>query len=312
MFFKKDKTVETVINTADKEIQEKLQAENELLKSYINQIYSRMEEIIESHNHVNSQHSDLASLAENIKDIMENVKDLSQNTNDLSLELSTRSDKLNSISQTSVEKSVEGNKAVEDLLSMMDSLKAQAKESSSSMNSLGERSKQITDIVETITDIANQTNLLALNAAIEAARAGEHGRGFAIVADEVRKLAENTTKSTSTIQDLVMNIQNEIETASKNNERNNSAIDKGIEMSEVVKEKIKEIVNGFDEVQKEVKVVTDTIITQRDYISSIFEQTRVSDDILLEINNKLINHVERASKVDTNLEEALTKLKNLL
>ena len=189
MFFKKDKTVETVINTADKELQEKLQAENELLKSYINQIYSRMEEIIESHNHVNSQHSDLASLAENIKDIMENVKDLSKNTNDLSLELSTRSDKLNSISQTSVEKSVEGNKAVEDLLSMMDSLKAQAKESSSSMNSLGERSKQITDIVETITDIANQTNLLALNAAIEAARAGEHGRGFAIVADEVRKLA---------------------------------------------------------------------------------------------------------------------------
>ena len=53
-------------------------------------------------------------------------------------------------------------------------------------------------------------------------------------------------------------------------------------------------------------------ITQRDYISSIFEQTRVSDDILLEIHNKLINHVERASKVDTNLEEALTKLKNLL
>ena len=78
------------------------------------------------------------------------------------------------------------------------------------------------------------------------------------------------------------------------------------------KEKIKEIVNGFDEVQKEVKIVTDTIITQRDYISSIFEQTRVSDDILLEIHNKLINHVERASKVDTNLEEALTKLKNLL
>ena len=59
-------------------------------------------------------------------------------------------------------------------------------------------------------------------------------------------------------------------------------------------------------------VVTDTIITQRDYISSIFDQTRVSDDILLEIHNKLINHVERASKVDTNLEEALSKLKNLL
>lgn len=75
------------------------------------------------------------------------------------------------------------------------------------ITNLGERSKEIGQIVDTISGIAGQTHLLALNAAIEAARAGEHGRGFAVVAEEVRKLAEQSREAAEKIAKLISEIQ---------------------------------------------------------------------------------------------------------
>ncbi|MCC9600152.1 methyl-accepting chemotaxis protein [Stieleria sp. JC731] len=75
------------------------------------------------------------------------------------------------------------------------------------LRSLGDPTRQIGNIVGTITDIASRTEMLALNASIESIRAGEHGRGFAVVADEVRKLAEQTSQSAREIGVLAESLE---------------------------------------------------------------------------------------------------------
>ncbi len=103
----------------------------------------------------------------------------------------------------------QGRELIKKLIQGMTRIRAHVEAGERKVLSLGERSQEISSIVETMGTISTRTDMLALNASIEAVRAGDEGRGFAIVAEEVRKLAEHTSSASRDIADLVESIQME-------------------------------------------------------------------------------------------------------
>jgi len=207
-----------------------------------------------------------------------------------------------------------GGEAVEAAVKQMSNIQIKVDRSAQVVVRLGERSKEIGQIVDTISGIAGQTNLLALNAAIEAARAGEQGRGFAVVAEEVRKLAEQSQEAAKQIAKLISEIQVDTDSAVIAMNEGTSEVKLGANVVNTAGLAFEEIALSVDQVSVQVKNISAGIQSiasgSQEIVSAIREIDGISKETASQTQTVSAVTEEQSASMEEIAEssEALSKL----
>lgn len=158
-------------------------------------------------------HETIQAVASSTREVANAANEISGATTDLSqrveeqaaslAETSASMEEISATVQTNAKNAQHANELTNSTQGVADRGGKVVAEAVTAMSRIEESSRQISDIITVIDEIARQTNLLALNAAVEAARAGDAGRGFAVVASEVRSLAQRSSEAAKNITDLI-------------------------------------------------------------------------------------------------------------
>ncbi|MCK7544877.1 methyl-accepting chemotaxis protein [Marinobacter bryozoorum] len=183
----------------------------------------------------------------------------------------------------------EGEGLARKAVAGIESLNTEVQDGAHRIEQLDQRTTEMADRLELISEIADQTNLLALNAAIEAARAGEQGRGFSVVADEVRALASRTQDSTEEIRRTIDGLKKEV-AACVGTMRHAS------EMAQHQVDAILKVENELQTIASEVREITGL---NEQMENAANEQSEVSDSI----NQNVIEISRSAEQTSSDAQE---------
>lgn len=190
----------------------------------------------------------------------------------LSTSIGEISDRINVVTDSSKEASglnEKGLTVVEELIDKTKDTSESGKALRIAIDKMDEGSKEVGNILNTISAIAEQTNLLALNASIEAARAGDAGRGFAVVAEEIRKLAEGSQQATEQIKSLILDIQDKSRNAVlslNHTEENLSAQQESVSETGEIFKQISHIISKLNSEVEKVKDLNGRMISDKEQI----------------------------------------------
>ncbi|BAU26385.1 methyl-accepting chemotaxis protein [Aneurinibacillus soli] len=253
----------------------KVQSNAEQVAASSEELFASSEQAAQATNHVSSVVEEVASGSETQTRGMDETKRAIEEN---AIAIQRIAESTSAVSDSAMEvltESKQGNEIIKRTIKQMEEIQASVKESADVVRTLGENSKEIGNIVETINQIAEQTNLLALNAAIEAARAGEHGKGFAVVADEVRKLAEQSRQSTEQIASLIEGIQQNTAHAVQAMEKGTKDVEAGTAVANDAGEAFQHILFSVEQAvegMQEVSAATEEISASTQQVTASVEQ----------------------------------------
>lgn len=182
-----------------KDIGLNIKSSSESLSSASEEMNASLEEVSSTIQHISKGSQEQSS---SISTIARSIEELNNLTSSISSQVkmaSVSSRRTNESARQGMNYSVNVARLLKDIFE-------QTKIIEDKMALLRDEAIEIKKILDLIRGITEQTDLLALNAAIEAARVGEQGRGFAVVADEIRNLANETQRSSATVENLISEI----------------------------------------------------------------------------------------------------------
>ncbi|HEX9063103.1 MAG TPA: methyl-accepting chemotaxis protein [Clostridia bacterium] len=282
----------------------------------------------------NTEHSvqitrDIQEMASGIERQEQSTVESANAMNEIASGVQTIANNAANVSSSAIDmkdKSEKGKDVIQKVVGQMKLIADAVQNTTSFIKALDERSKEIGNIMEVITQISSQTNLLALNAAIEAARAGENGKGFAVVADEVRNLAEQSKKSAEQIVKLIKDVQNDTENTVNSMDVGNREVELGMEIAkrtgdlflgilDTTKEvalQIQDVSNSSQQISATTEEVTATV-SDLMYIAK--QTSSTSHNIAVNVGlqqsslNSIVDSSKQLSVMSEELQELISKFK---
>jgi len=205
-----------------------------------------------------------------------------------------------------------GELAVHDSLAGMQRIRGEVQVIAKKIKGLGDRSLEISAIVNLIEELASHTNLLALNAAIEAAGAGEAGLRFGVVADEIRKLAERAAKATKDVGALIRTVQTETQEAVAAMEEGTREVEAGYQVTIRAEEHLKEIAGNSTTSAELAQGISRTSAQQADGVEGVARAMQSIAQVAVETEQAVLQTrktVEDLVKLADELTRSLSRFK---
>ncbi|SLM32280.1 exported hypothetical protein [Desulfamplus magnetovallimortis] len=289
-----------------------------LAKAFNNMIIrirSMIQNMVDVVNHLTSNTAEIAEALENqAASVSEQSASVTEITSTMaefsasSQQISEHCDTVLAIAEDALDNASKGADSVNLVNSKMEDINQDNINTVKGIHELGNKTREVTKILEIINNIADQTKLIAFNAALEASSAGDAGRRFGVVAAEIRRLAENVEASTRETEVKINEIQDAVQRMILASEKSTSCINEGKAFAAHTSETLTAIVNTSKKTRDAARQIT--LSTQQQNAAS--EQVLHALKEIDESGWQTSSSIKKISETGAALSTLTDQLKNMI